>query len=71
MMMQDALPSVKSFFRFAEFTEHAQTFVVRMMNSRAFRVVRLTMGAMKPGPMARPLKQPTQRDRLSLQSSMA
>jgi hypothetical protein len=31
MMMQDALPLVKGFFRIAKFTEHAQSFVARMM----------------------------------------
>lgn len=41
MMMQDALPSVKSFFRFATFTEHAQTFVVRMMIAFMFHTGRM------------------------------
>lgn len=31
MMIADALPSIKSFFKIAQFSEHAQGFVVRMM----------------------------------------
>jgi len=42
MMMQDALPSVKSFFRIGSFTEHAQSFVVRMMIAFMFHAGRMS-----------------------------
>ena len=42
-----------------------------MTSSRTFRVRRLTIGAMKSGPMARPVKQLAQREALASQYSMA
>ena len=42
MMMQDALPSVKSFCRIAAFTEHVQGFVVRMMTAFMFHSGRMS-----------------------------
>jgi len=41
-----------------------------MMNSRTFCVVRLTIGAMKSGPMVLPLKQLSHRDSASSQRSI-
>lgn len=38
-----------------------------MTRSRTFRVRRLTIGAMKSGPMVLPLKQPTHREALASQ----
>ena len=42
MMMQDALPSVKSFFRKAKFTDHAQDFVLRMIIAFMFHIGRMS-----------------------------
>ena len=41
MMMQDALPSVKSFSRIAKFGEHAQSFAVRLMIAFMFHTGRI------------------------------
>jgi hypothetical protein len=41
MMMQDAWPAVKSFLRIAKFSEHAQSFVVRMMIAFMFHTGRM------------------------------
>lgn len=41
MMMQDALPAVKSFFRIAKLTDHAQSFVVRMIIAFMFHTGRM------------------------------
>jgi hypothetical protein len=40
-MMQDALPSVKTFFRIARFTEHVQAFVARLMIAFMFHTGRM------------------------------
>ena len=42
MMMQDTLPSVKSFFRIAKFTERARGFVVRAMIAFMFHAGRMS-----------------------------
>lgn len=42
MMMQDALPSVKSFFRIVPFAEHTQSYVVRMMIAFILHVGRMS-----------------------------
>ena len=42
MMMQDALPSVKSFFRIGSFGEHAQSYVARMMIAFMFHFGRMS-----------------------------
>jgi len=41
MMMQDALPSVKTFFRIGKFTGHVQVFVARMMIAFMFHTGRM------------------------------
>lgn len=42
MMMQDALPWIKSFFRRASFTDHSRGFVVRMMIAFVMHMGRMT-----------------------------
>lgn len=42
MMMQDALPSIKRFFRFATLVEHTQAFVARMMIAFLCRTGRMS-----------------------------
>lgn len=42
MMMQDALPSVKSFCRIAGFTDHVESFVIRMMAAFMFHTGRMS-----------------------------
>ena len=41
-MMQDALPSVKSFFRIGSFAKHAQRYVARMMIAFLFHAGRMS-----------------------------
>lgn len=42
MMMQDALPWIKSFCRTARFTQHTQDYVIRMMITFMFHMGRMS-----------------------------